>query len=904
MSIHKYSIIAFIWLMIAGLPSKGQQAPQAIIMNTIGPQEVYVGARIQIFCSTLYNEGQIEFSMDDTSNYVKLVDMGRGYARITVTPGDKDVGFHLLTVKVTSEAGEAIQKIKLYVLPMPDEAKVLYLDPVNGKLGNSGDIDHPLPGLEAYLESKPTIEPGSFMMLMSGNHGKIRLNRQNDSTVFVLAAAGEMPMAESMRFNFASEWYISGLQVSPTVAGAFVKEDYIYVSGASDYITITNCFIYGTRNISDWPTNQHWYDNAGNGITCSGEDCSFVNNFILNTDFPVQLLSPANTFAYNIIDQFSGDAMRGLGDGDKFLFNQVKNATVFDYNEPNGNHDDGFQSWTTGRPVRGIQIRGNQITDISYRALPLQTQIMQGIVDFDGFAEDWVVENNLVVIHHAHGIALYGANYCKIVNNTVVKNPFQLYNPTHYPWIRINKTKQKELSKGNLTRNNIMSQSIQEDHPGTIDHNRITTQYEKVYRNYKKWDFRPSAGSKAIGTGLLEDAPADDLTGGVRKRGQVDLGCFGVEGVAKYKYPPVKIEKITFDHITSTSVRVSWHYPKPNIMLKFFHVWLDDEELLVEPSISDCYRYGLLPDTKYKVTIVAEDYAGQFSEPATALVTTVPWDEEKNIGIYSIDPFDIEITDFKSQEWIGKQRARIGGVGNRDYVYIMPFRLPPLSVIKTVTVASIRCEITDKVGRPNGNIDLYGLGYKRKREMDSNWFWQGAFGEDPGGAIPLVDDYIPSGTLGPVIESDTAYGRKIMDFLKAQYANGAHGGDYVYFRLNMDVPNVDKDAYFELASGNDYNPFHHPRLMIRKRSAIATSDLPEEAGVRLFPNPGSSSFLLSCEEELHSLRVFTPDGTPVLRRKMTKGKSCFIRTDKWPVGMYYVLVETNTGIIVRRFVKE
>ncbi|MEZ4907257.1 MAG: hypothetical protein R2771_06390 [Saprospiraceae bacterium] len=80
-----------------------------------------------------------------------------------------------------------------------------------------------------------------------------------------------------------------------------------------------------------------------------------------------------------------------------------------------------------------INIIGNQVTDISYDDLPLQTTVMQGLVDFDGFAENWVIENNLVVIHHPHGISLYGATNCKIINNTVVKNPFRKYFTTENP---------------------------------------------------------------------------------------------------------------------------------------------------------------------------------------------------------------------------------------------------------------------------------------------------------------------------------------------------------------------------------------------------------------------------------------------------------------------------------------
>ena len=45
---------------------------------------------------------------------------------------------------------------------------------------------------------------------------------------------------------------------------------------------------------------------------------------------------------------------------------------------------------------------------------------LQGLGCFDGFYIDWVIENNLVVTDHWHGISLCGAVNCRIVNNTVV----------------------------------------------------------------------------------------------------------------------------------------------------------------------------------------------------------------------------------------------------------------------------------------------------------------------------------------------------------------------------------------------------------------------------------------------------------------------------------------------------
>ena len=45
---------------------------------------------------------------------------------------------------------------------------------------------------------------------------------------------------------------------------------------------------------------------------------------------------------------------------------------------------------------------------------------LQGIGCFDGMFVDWIIENNVIIVDHYHGITLGGARGCRIVNNTVI----------------------------------------------------------------------------------------------------------------------------------------------------------------------------------------------------------------------------------------------------------------------------------------------------------------------------------------------------------------------------------------------------------------------------------------------------------------------------------------------------
>src|SRR6185436_8988786 len=117
--------------------------------------------------------------------------------------------------------------------------------------------------------------------------------------------------------------------------------------------------------------------------------------------------------------------LRGLSDYGKFEYNLIKNFYV-----ANANHDDVFQSWSGGvygipvgeDTVTGIEIRGNTFISHTDPNQPLLTE-PQAIGCFDGMFKDWIVENNLIITEHWHGISLYGAINCRVVNNTIVENP-------------------------------------------------------------------------------------------------------------------------------------------------------------------------------------------------------------------------------------------------------------------------------------------------------------------------------------------------------------------------------------------------------------------------------------------------------------------------------------------------
>jgi len=195
----------------------------------------------------------------------------------------------------------------------------------------------------------------------------------------------------------------------------------------------------------------------------------------------------------------------------------------------NGNHDDGFQSWSSGPDgvgsgeVVGIVLRGNTIINNEDPDQP-HRGALQGIGCFDGMFVDWTIENNVVVVDHYHGITLGGARGCRIINNTVIDPNDQRPGPAA---LRVSRHKRGTASSGCIIRNNLVS-SLQVQGEGmTVDHNLVVDSPETVFADIAKHDCRLREGSPAINAGVKDLAPGVDIANTRRPRGSaVDIGAY------------------------------------------------------------------------------------------------------------------------------------------------------------------------------------------------------------------------------------------------------------------------------------------------------------------------------------------------------------------------------------------
>jgi len=430
-----------------------------------------------------------------------------------------------------------------------------YVDPVNGSDLGDGSSDHPWKTLQVVLDQRiesrtwegplpyaegqllvpvhsgAAVRAGDTIWLRSGDYGAITIQSLYNSAPVTLAAqTGHIPKFTNVLLRSCQNWILREWTVSPSfgtpysVATMVIIESHDWRGPAFD-VVIDGFHIYSVADEGAWTTREDWDNLAASAVHASGDRVTIRNCDIRNVDFGISLTGRASRAELNVIDGFAGDGLRGLGDEETFEYNTVKNRR-----DVNDNHPDGFQSWSVGPGgvgtgvIRNITLRGNIIIGFENPSIPFAGSL-QGIGCFDGIYEGWVVENNVIITDHWHGISFYGARNTRIINNTVLDLNAETPGP---PWIMVTSHKGGGPSRNCIVRNNLTTALSLSGEGHLADHNLLLpTPPTGYFVDPANHDVHLAHGSPAIDHGSASQAPAKDADGFARPQGVgVDVGAY------------------------------------------------------------------------------------------------------------------------------------------------------------------------------------------------------------------------------------------------------------------------------------------------------------------------------------------------------------------------------------------
>ncbi|HUW20065.1 MAG TPA: right-handed parallel beta-helix repeat-containing protein [Sedimentisphaerales bacterium] len=427
-------------------------------------------------------------------------------------------------------------------------AATFYVDPVIGDPNNDGSYESPWRTLQEvfdndlietrvyettpYSPNTPLItrnpgapvKAGDTILLRSGYHGAVWFRGGfNADYITIAAQEGHTPYLKKVQLSAVSKWILRGLTISPEFAPPLEKTILIFIEshayhGASYNVIIENNNVFTVQDSSTWDAND-WNTLSSTGIRVDGPNSIIRNNTLKNVDFGI-VIEGANTLAeYNTIERLAGDGITGGADNITLQFNLIKN-----FYRVNNNHGDGIQfhrGLNPDRiPMKNCVLRGNVIISNDPEVDSPLIHSPQGIGCFDpGMYIDWLVENNIVLVQHFHGIAIFGGENCVIVNN-ITCDPTGKY----LAWISLGETGKNTVVRNNLSRYfDLAGENI------TIDHNIDIDDYgpDALFIDYQNHDLRHKVGSPAIDAASADLAPGIDIDLKSRPLGPgYDIGAY------------------------------------------------------------------------------------------------------------------------------------------------------------------------------------------------------------------------------------------------------------------------------------------------------------------------------------------------------------------------------------------
>ena len=374
------------------------------------------------------------------------------------------------------------------------------------------------------------VAAGDRVVFHAGYYGDIVLGGRFDAATVFMAATSADVRLRSVIVRQSDNIVLRGFSISPSYAETYESGGtMITVGGDAPRTIVEDCELFAETDEVAAGWDEAAWAAATSGISLRTGDVTVRRNRLRNVGYGISVGydAPDAVVVDNHIQNFSRDAFRGVGQRGRFESNVALDSINVD-----DHHDDFFQSWSyedgeVGTSVvHDVVLRRNLFVATTDLERPFQPDA-QGIGCFDGFFEGWIVENNVVIVDHWHGITFLGGRDMLIVNNTVLDNrPDGGYGP---PWIAVEDHKDGRRSSGITIRNNLTHTLNLDADDSVADHNlRYAGDPHALFVDATGFDLHLRAdASAAIDMGSSEGAPATDHDGTPRPQGAaIDLGAY------------------------------------------------------------------------------------------------------------------------------------------------------------------------------------------------------------------------------------------------------------------------------------------------------------------------------------------------------------------------------------------
>ena len=743
-----------------------------------------------------------------------------------------------------------------------------YCDPISGDNNNDGSQATPFATFGSVNWSNVGLQDNDIIYLLDGQHGNGFLNGEQFATNLLIKSVNpQLAVLTKMQLDNCKNITLEDLKIDGST-GSYAKENPIFTGNSgTTYITINNCLIQSADDSSAW-TKTDWYANSNGGVEFRGGNITLTNNTFLNLYHAIELRGDYSLVQNNTIENFAADAIRGLGSNSTYENNIIKNCFIDDYGIQ---HDDAFQVYKTpgSAIVSNVIFRNNKIILFENPSQfvidnDLIGILMQGVIITDGNAEAWVVENNLIVNSQPHGITLYGARNCRIQNNTVIKSPYitdvdvpNFGTPGEFnddePWISVQDQGKSggRTNENNIIRNNISARFTTWTYGANTTNESNIDIDESNVANYDNY-FEDYANGDFHS---IETSPA--VNGGTN----TDLSATDLDGN---------------DRIYNSGI-------------------VD----------SSCYEFqgdGVIPPTGVYEIISSGD--GNVSD-LTDVPANNPFLTGRSVGSPA------ELTLF---------------VGGRDVDHngntasaILPFKLPAKPNGESVISASLSVNVHYVKEWITANIDLYGLPYQTSNTIFASDHYDDAYNTSLGADTAIQDNYITRIEANGVITTpdraaitSSQGNAALINYINAQYDAGASEGDYIFLRLNIDVPiNPSATSSLPTAASHFYGisdettGAHAPTLSLTI-DATASVETVEKNALKIYPNPVTHGRLRVSLDGFHNgtkIAIYSVQGKLVYLEDLKQINGQFVEVYfNLPSGLYFVKVEDDRLIKTQKLI--